>query len=141
MKIQKMKVAKKQGDKKKIWGNTECKVITDSGINSKEGDIEAREAELEVIYDGYRDVPREIYEERFKTAARKLYKAQEVAIWGSYRRYDDASEDIHEEVHENRDKEAVTSHQEVLEEIHTDRSKQRDIYKEVCKEKLKDSFN
>ena len=28
----------------------------------------------------------------------------------------------------------------MLEEIHADRSKQRDLYKEVCKEKLKDSF-
>ena len=126
MKIQKMKVAKKQGDIKKIWGNTECEIIYDSGINSRKGDIEAREAELEVIYDGYRDVPKEIYEERFKIDTRKLYKAQEVAIWGSYRRYDHASEDIHEEVHEDRDEEAVIPCYEVLEEIYADGPKQRD---------------
>ena len=50
----------------------ECKIIYDSGINSRKGDIEAREADLEVIYDGYRDVPKEVYEERFKITARKL---------------------------------------------------------------------
>ena len=75
MKIQKMKVAKKQGDIRKIGGNSECKIIYDSGINSQKGNIEAIEEELEVIYDSYRDIPKEVYKERFEIAANKLYEA------------------------------------------------------------------
>ena len=115
-----MKVAKKLGDKKKIWGNTEYKDMTESVTSSKEGYKEAWEDESKEIYDRYRYVPKEIYEERLKVSTRKIYEAQEVAIWERYRRYEDASEDIHEQDHEDRDEEAVTSHQEVLEEIYAE---------------------
>ena len=82
MKTQKMKVAK-QGDMRKLEDNLECKIICDSGINSRNESIEVIEEELQVIFDSFRDTPKEVYKEKLEIATNKLYEAQEVAVWES----------------------------------------------------------
>ena len=110
MKIQEMKTAKKLGNKKRIWGNSEYKNMTESSADSKEWYKEAWEDESKEVYDRYRFVSREIYEERLKDSSREIYEAQEDAFGERYKRYGNASEDIHEEDHGDTYEEAVKSH-------------------------------
>ena len=67
--------SKKQGDMREVGGNSECKIIYDSGINSRNESIEDIEEELQVIYDSYRDTLKDIYEKKIEAAASKIYEA------------------------------------------------------------------
>ena len=116
MKIQKRKVAK-QGDMRKVDNNVECEIIFDSGMNSRNESIEDIEEELQVVYDSYRDTPKEVYEERFEAITSKLYEAQEVAVWEKVEENRETSIDAHDEAHEDRDEEAVSLSQDVPQEV------------------------
>ena len=114
---------------RRVDNNIECEIIFDSGMNSQNESIEDIEEELQVVYDSYRDTPKDVYEERFEAVASKLYEAQEVAVWERVEKNREASRNAHDEAHEDRDEEAVIPSHDVPQEVYANRWNQRDPYK------------
>ena len=106
---------------RKTDNNVECEIILDSGMNSQMESIKDIEEELQVVYDSYRDTPKEVYEERFEVITSKLYEAQEVAVWERVEKNREASRNAHDEAHEDRDEEAVIPSQDVPQEVYANR--------------------
>ena len=107
---------------KKTDSNVECEIIFEESIKDTE-------EELQVVYDSYRDTPKEVYEERFEAITSKLYEAQEVAVWERVEKNREASRNAHDEAHEDRDEEAVIPSHDVPQEVYANRWNQRDPYK------------
>ena len=86
-----------------------------------------------------RDLYKEVCEERLKDSSKEIYQALEDTVGERYKRYGNASKDIYEEDHGDTYGEAVTSHQDLLVEIYAERSRQRDLCREIYEERLKGS--